>query len=162
MSIQGQRWSNERSVFLKAHKSHIKIFAPKDSASGPFQEPKYNIPSWEGGGYYGNGKFLLRVFITVYYGLLRILQSFITNITEITEIAIMEYHGILRSVISPPPCYWEKTGAMRTFQPLRCHVWGRHYWNFGVNWRKKIEMPIKILVNTYGLVANPLIAYLCN
>jgi hypothetical protein len=34
-----------------------------------------------GGRYYGNGKFLLRVFITVYYGLLRILRSFIADIT---------------------------------------------------------------------------------
>ena len=35
------------------------------------------------GGYYGNGKFLLRVLLRVYYGLLRILRSFITDITEL-------------------------------------------------------------------------------
>ncbi len=34
-----------------------------------------------------------------YYGILRISR----NITDIMEIAIMEYYGILRSVISPPP-----------------------------------------------------------
>ncbi len=49
--------------------------------------------------------FLLR-FITVcygYYGIFRAdLLRILNNITDITEIAITEYYGILQSVISPP------------------------------------------------------------
>jgi hypothetical protein len=37
------------------------------------------------GRYYGNVKFLFRVFITVYYRILRILRSFITDITGFSK-----------------------------------------------------------------------------
>ncbi len=45
---------------------------------------RMNCKGSGGGRYYGNGKFLLRVFITVYYGLLRILRSFITDVTGLS------------------------------------------------------------------------------